>query len=395
VAADLCLRGNIILPESVLPDAYLLIRAGRIVSVDRERPQAWNAAVIEVKQGYISPGFIDIHVHGGAGADYMDGTVEAVRIANRAHLRHGTTTIFPTTTTGTPEQLESMIQACVQVRDTWKPGEGPIIGGIHFYGPYFAEDKVGCHPRDKRRDPVPEEYNHFFGLDIIRVATCAAELSGAEAFYRTARNRVPLLTCGHSNASWHEMDIAFRAGVRHVDHFWSAMSSVSSLRARFGTPMQASMEQFVLAHSDMSTEVIADGQHLSPELLDFAFRMKGVGRLCLVTDANRALDMPPGPYRFGSNIDGAWIESNGKVGLTSSGGLASSIVGMDTMVRNMASQTSASLPQVIRMASLTPAERTGIASETGSLEPGKWADVLILDSALQVEKAFVHGEEMR
>jgi N-acetylglucosamine-6-phosphate deacetylase len=127
------------------------------------------------------------------------------------------------------------------------------------------------------------------------------------------------------------------------------------------------MEQFVLAHSDMSTEVIADGQHLSPELLDFAFRMKGVGRLCLVTDANRALDMPPGPYRFGSNIDGAWIESNGKVGLTSSGGLASSIVGMDTMVRNMASQTSASLPQVIRMASLTPAERTGIASETGSL----------------------------
>jgi N-acetylglucosamine-6-phosphate deacetylase len=155
------------------------------------------------------------------------------------------------------------------------------------------------------------------------------------------------------------------------------------------------MEQFVLAHDEMSTEVIADGQHLSAELLDFAFRMKGVSRLCLVTDANRALDMPPGPYRFGSNIDGAWIESNGKVGLTASGGLASSIVGMDTMVRNMASQTSASLPQVVRMASLTPAERTGIASETGSLEAGKWADVLILDEQLQVVRTFVHGEEFR
>ena len=171
------------------------------------------------------------------------------------------------------------------------------------------------------------------------------------------------------------MKAAFDAGVRHVDHFWCAMSSVSSLRARYGTPMQASMEQFVLAHPEMSTEVIADGQHLSPELLDFAFQMKGPARLCLVTDANRALDMPPGPYRFGPCEDGPWIESNGKVGLVPGHGLASSIVGMDTMVRTMAGQTSASLPQVIRMASLTPAERTGIDAETGSLEPGKWADL--------------------
>jgi N-acetylglucosamine-6-phosphate deacetylase len=395
VPADLCLKGNLILPESVLPDAYLLIRAGRIFSVDHEPPHSWDGTLIEVKQGYVSPGFIDIHVHGGAGADYMDGTANAVETANRAHLRHGTTTIFPTTTTGTPEQLGRMIHACLEVRDAWKPGDGPAIGGIHFYGPYFAEDKVGCHPRDKRRDPVPEEYNHFFKLGIIRVATCAAELPGADAFYRAARDHAALLTCGHSNASWQEMDVAFRAGVRHVDHFWSAMSSVSSLRARFGTPMQASMEQFVLANPEMSTEVIADGQHLSPELLDFAFRMKGVSRLCLVTDANRALDMPPGPYRFGSNFDGAWIESNGKVGLTPEGGLASSIVGMDTMVRMMATHTSASLPQVIRMASLTPAERTGLDHEMGSLEPGKWADVLILSEALQVERVFVHGEELK
>jgi N-acetylglucosamine-6-phosphate deacetylase len=390
--SDLCLRGNLVLPDSVLPDAFLLIRSGKIASIQTECP-SWSGPIIELKSGYVSPGFIDIHVHGGGGADYMDGTVEAVKKANRAHLRHGTTTIFPTTTTGTPEQLERMVQACLKVRDAWTPGDGPRIGGIHFYGPYFAEEKVGCHAPEKRRNPVPEEYNHFFSLGIIRVATCAAELPGAEAFYRAAKEHECLITCGHSNASWTEMDAAYRAGVRHVDHFWSAMSSVSSLRARFGTPMQASMEQFVLAQSEMSTEVIADGQHLSPELLDFAFRMKGAARLCLVTDANRALDMPPGPYRFGSDVDGPWIESNGKVGLTPGGGLASSIVGMDTMVRNMACQTSASLPEVIRMTSLTPAERTGIRAETGSLEPGKWADILILDDELQVERVFVHGKE--
>jgi N-acetylglucosamine-6-phosphate deacetylase len=393
VSSDLCLRGNLILPDSVLPDAHLLIRNGRITSIQREPPPSWNGPLIELKRGYVSPGFIDIHVHGGAGADYMDGTVEAVKRANQAHLHHGTTTIFPTTTTGSPEQLERMIQACLQVRDAWSPGDGPKIGGIHFYGPYFAEEKVGCHSAEKRRDPVSDEYNHFFSLGIIRVATCAAELPGAEAFYRAARERRCLITCGHSNATWTEMKAAFDAGVRHVDHFWCAMSSVSSLRARFGTPMQASMEQFVLAHSEMSTEVIADGQHLSPELLDFAFRMKGAARLCLVTDANRALDMPPGPYRFGPAEDGPWIESNGKVGLSPGHGLASSVVGMDTMVRTMAGQTSATLPQVIRMASLTPAERAGIDAETGSLEPGKWADLVILNDKLQVERVFLQGEE--
>jgi N-acetylglucosamine-6-phosphate deacetylase len=189
------------------------------------------------------------------------------------------------------------------------------------------------------------------------------------------------------------MKRAFDAGVRHVDHFWSAMSSVASLRARFGTPMQASMEQFVLAHEEMSTEVIADGQHLSAELLEFAFRMKGISRLLLVTDSNRAMDMPPGSYRFGSEEDGPWIESDGKVGFVPGHGLASSVMGMDAMVRTMARQTSARLPDVIRMASLTPAERIGMADETGSLAVGKWADLVILNARLEVEQVFVRGQQ--
>ena len=117
--------------------------------------------------------------------------------------------------------------------------------------------------------------------------------------------------------------------------------------------MQGSMEQFVLMESAMSTEVIADGQHLSPELLEFAYRMLGPDRLCLVTDANRAMDMPPGQYRFGPIEDGVWFESDGKVGFVSRDALASSVVGMDTMVRNMFKNTSASLPEAVRMGSLT------------------------------------------
>jgi N-acetylglucosamine-6-phosphate deacetylase len=189
------------------------------------------------------------------------------------------------------------------------------------------------------------------------------------------------------------MAAAFKAGMRHVDHFWCALSNVSSVRARLGVPMRGSMLEFVLGTPEMSTEVIADGCHLAPELLDFAYRMKGANRLCLVTDSNRALDLPPGRYRFGPNDEGSWFESDGKVGWAPNGSLASSIMGMDHMVRQMKRDTTASLPEVIRMASLTPAELTGISRRTGSIAVGKRADLLLLSRDLKVKKVFIAGDE--
>ncbi len=388
-------NGTVVLPDKLLPDAVVVCEGGCITRVGRTRKLPQGATLVDAKGGYIAPGFVDIHVHGGDGADFMDGTVAAVRTACRAHARHGTTSIFPTTTTGSPEQLGAMLAACVELQRGGTAADGARVAGVHFYGPYFAPDKVGCHSQAGRRDPDAREYRRHFDTGIIRIATCAAELPGAEAFYREATRRGCLVTCGHSNATWSEMARAFRAGMRHVDHFWCAMSSVASLRQRFGTPMQASMEQFVLANAEMSTEVIADGCHLAPELLEFAYRQLGPRRLCLVTDANRALDMPPGRYRFGCASDGEWIESDGRVGFVPGGGaLASSVVGLDTMVRHMKSATTASLPEVIRMASLTPADRAGVAEEVGSLAPGKRADVLVLNQRLRVKRVFLAGEEV-
>ncbi len=383
--------GRIILPEQILERGTVEIAGGKIVRVAKGRPTRLANVVLDAGDGYISPGFIDIHVHGGAGADYMDGTPDAVRRANRAHLRRGTTSLFPTTTTGSPEEITRMISACGEVARRWKPEDGARVLGVHLYGPYFAETKVGCHSLDGRREPLSNEYDSYFQTGLVKIATCAAELPGAEAFYRAARRRRCLITCGHSEASWPEMEAAFAAGMRHVDHFWCAMSSVPSVRARLGTPMRGSMEQFVLAHDDMSTEVIADGHHLSPELLTFAWKMKGSKRLCLVTDANRALGMPAGRYRFGPQETGSWFESDGRVGFVPGAGLASSVVGLDEMVRVMHRDTPAPLEQIVRMASLTPAERVGVARSVGSLEAGKRADVLILDAKLRVKRVFVHG----
>ena len=288
-----------------------------------------------------------------------------------------------------------MLAACAKLRDEWGIDDGARIGGVHYYGPYFAEEKVGCHSRLGRRDPDPAEYERILAGGLVRVATCAAELPGSAAFYRVAREHGCLVTCGHSDSTWTEMARAYEAGMRHVDHFWCAMSSVPSIRKRCGTPMQGSMEQFVLAHEEMSTELIADGCHLAPELLNFAFRMKGARRLCLVTDANRAVDMPPGQYVFGPASTGTFFQSDGKVGFVPGQGLASSVRGMDHMVRTMVAAGGARLADAVRMASLTPAERVGIASSTGSLEPGKRADILVLSESLQVQRVFIGGEEFR
>ncbi|MEQ1852937.1 MAG: amidohydrolase family protein [Chthoniobacteraceae bacterium] len=385
-----------VLPDRLLESAFVWCNRGRIRSVTQRSPKvSAQTRVIDGAGRYLSPGFVDMHVHGGDGHDFMDGTVEAMRGACRAHARHGTTTIFPTTTTGSAGQIHAMLDAARAVQSERDVTNGAQIAGVHLYGPFFAGDKVGCHPAEGRRPPTPEEYLGYFETGLVRIATCAAELPGAAEFYREARRRRCLITCGHSNASWPEMAAAFKAGMRHVDHFWCAMSDVSSVRARLGVPMRGSMMEFVLGTAEMSTEVIADGCHLSPELLDFAYRMKGAKRLCLVTDSNRALDLPPGRYRFGPLDEGSWFESDGKVGWAPNGSLASSIMGMDHMVRRMKRDTSASLPEVIRMASLTPAELTGIARCTGSIEAGKQADLLLLRRDLRVKQVFIGGVESK
>lgn len=379
-------RGTAILPDRLVPGAVVVCDRGRILSVTAGGRVPRGAEVVDVGGGYIAPGFVDLHVHGGAGADFMDGTAEAVATACGCHLRHGTTTIFPTTTTGSPDLIHAMLAACKEA--------APVnFGGVHLYGPYFATAKVGCHDAAGRRDPTRREYDRYFATGLVKIATCAAELPGAVEFYRAARRRRCLVTCGHSDATWSEMERAYAAGMRHVDHFWCAMSSVPSIRARCGTPMQGSMAEFVLATPGMSTEVLADGYHLAPELLRFAAAMLGPRRLCLVTDSSRAVDMPPGRYRFGHDRQGTWFESDGHVGRAQEG-LASSVVGMDHMVRHFHRATGVPLPDVVRMASLTPAERAGVGSRVGSLEVGKRADVLVLSKGLDVRRVFVRGREV-
>ena len=266
--------------------------------------------------------------------------------------------------------------------------------GAHLYGPYFNEDKVGCHPKAPARAPTRGEYAEYLRYaSTILVATCAPELPGAGDFFRDAAALGVRLNAGHSNASWTEMAAAFQLGMRHVDHFYCAMSSVPGMRERFGVPMQASMAEFVLATDEMTTEVIADGRHLAPELLRFVVEMMGPDRTALVTDCNRALDMPPGEYVFGPRDCGVTIISDGEVGWTlDRTALASSVRGMDHMVRHMHHTVGIELHTVIRMATLTPAKILGVDHTLGSLTPGKRADLVLLDEQLEVRRVWLNGD---
>jgi N-acetylglucosamine-6-phosphate deacetylase len=393
------INATLSLPDRAIAGGAIDVDSGRIKAVGRhDELPPWSGSTVDAAGAFATPGFVDLHVHGGDNADFMDGTVEAFESAVRAHTRHGTTSIVPTSTVARHEQILTFLQ---NARALQRLGAQPELGlcrvvGAHFYGPYFNEEKVGCHPKEPARPPDPSEYEQYLDFaDVMLTATCAPELPGADGFFRAAASKGIRLNAGHSNATWTEMAAAYQHGMRHVDHLYCAMSSVSSLRERCGTPMQASMLEFVLATADMTTEVIADGRHLSSELLGFVARVKGAAKTALVTDCSRALDQPPGLYTFGPLDGGETFYSDGGVGLMpGSTNLASSVRGMDFMVRHMHQQVGLDLPAAVRMASLTPATIIGMQNEIGSLAAGLRADFLFLDADLNLTNVFLDGEEV-
>lgn len=391
--------GRVILPEGVLDDGALLVRNGVI---ERVGPAAAVSAAagqvanhVAAGAGYLSPGFVDLHVHGGAGSDFMDATAEAFATVLACHARHGTTSLTPTTTVAAHEQLLAVLDGCRRAKAS-RPAGGARVLGAHFYGPYFNYDARGCHPGAAVRPPEPREYLRYLEFaDALVTATVAPELRGAEAFARACVARGVRVNIGHSHATFPQVAAAVGWGARHVDHLYCAMSDKTRLRQQQAYPMRGGVLEAALYFDELSTEVIADGKHLSADLLLLALKIKGPGRLALVTDCSRALDMPEGQYLFGPRVGGEPFIHRDGVGLLPDGSaLASSAQGMDHMVRTFAELTGRPVWEVVRMASLTPARIAGCHDQVGSLAEGKRADVLVLDAELRVTRVFIDGHEL-
>lgn len=378
-------HGTLILPDRLL-DSFVLVRDGRIIDFGPgpgpcSEP---NLKIIDLSGNYLAPGYVDLHVHGGDGFDFMDGTPEAFHAVCQAHIRHGTTSLLATSTVARHEQILAFLEQCR--RFGREETGGARVLGAHFYGPYFAPNARGCHPKEAIRPPLDAEFDAYLGYaDAIALATIAPELPNAEAFARACSARGVRLNAGHSHATFDQMAAAISWGVRHVDHLFCAMSDRARLRQTQTYPMRGGVLEATLFFDELTTEVIADGRHLSPELLKLAYKVKGPDRLALVTDSNRALDMPDGDYIFGPREGGERIIRRDNVGLMPDGqALASGVMGMDHIVRSFHKLTGATLVETIRMATLTPARIAGWEKEIGSIALGKRADLLILDRDLNL-----------
>ena len=390
--ADLSFRNaTLILPDRILPDAGLTCRDGIIVEVGSRARTRRDA--VDLGGMYLAPGFVDLHVHGGGGADFMDGTPDAFRRVCRCHLRHGTTSLTPTSTVARMDQYLRFLGLCDEMSGD-VPGGARILGA-HFYGPYFARPARGCHPDQDFLIPDDDNARRFTALagKMPLAITVAPEIDKAEWLVREFSPRGVRFNAGHSHATFPQVEAAVRAGVRHVDHLFCAMSDRARLRQTQTYPMRAGLMEATLYFDELTTEVITDGRHLSADLLRLAYKIKGPDRLALVTDSMRGMDLPDGEYWFGAAGSGERVLKVDGVGVTLDGtALASGVMGLDHGVRTMHRLAGIPLPETIRMASLTPARILGVDSQVGSLEVGKRADLVVLDSELNVRQVYLSGD---
>lgn len=381
-------NGRLVTPERIIEGGCLIIEGGKILEVSTDDLETDGAELIDAKGNYIAPGFIDLHVHGGGGHDFMDNDPQGFLAIAELHAKHGTTSMMPTTlSSGHAELMETL--RVYEAADA-ENSNGARFIGIHIEGPYFSVQQKGAQDERYIRNPVVKEYKEIIASSgHIRRWSAAPELEGALAFGRYLTENGILASIAHTDAIYEEVLPAYEIGFRHATHFYSCMSGVSRRNAR----RYAGVIESAYLLDGMTVEIIADGVHLPAPLLKLVLKLKGAERIALVTDAMRAAGMPPGPSILGSLRDGLEVIVEDDVAKLLDGtAFAGSVATMDRLVRNMVQLAGASLEDAVKMASLTPAAIIGLSGSKGSLVAGKDADVVIFDGDINVQRTIVSGK---
>jgi N-acetylglucosamine-6-phosphate deacetylase len=382
-------HAKLIINNRVIPDGFLLEDNGIVLEAGTmDSAPAGKARNIPCGGLYLSPGFVDLHVHGGGGYDFMDGSEEAVVKAAKTHLRHGTTTLLPTTAASTDEDLFLTIEAFKKVKN--RTVNMPCLPGLHLEGPYFSTEQKGAQNPAYIRSPAPEHYEKILEKaegSILRWSA-APELEGALEMGRRLSSRGILMSIGHSNATYDEVLAAVDSGYTHVTHLYSCMSSIVRRR---GYRVMGVIESAYLMDS-LTVEIIADGSHLPPELLRLIVKCKDNEKICLVTDSMRGADEKEGPTVLGSLKEAfpAIIEG-GVAKLPDRSAFAGSVATTDRLVRVMVKQAGLSLEKAVAMMTRIPARIAGLETK-GNLLPGKDADFILFDDNITVKKVFISGK---
>jgi N-acetylglucosamine-6-phosphate deacetylase len=335
-----------------------------------------------VKDGWICPGFVDIHMHGIAGCDTMDGTPESLMTISRALARFGVTSFLATTMTASYAELEKAIRNIAAVSRAGT--EGAAVAGIHLEGPWINPRYKGAQNEAHIVAPKLAEVRRLYELagGLLKVVTIAPEQPEALEAIRWLKEQGVIVSAGHTGATFAQAQHAVECGVQHFTHCFNAMTG---LHHREPGVVGAAM-----VHEQLSTELIADGEHVHPAVMRILYRLKSFGRLALVSDSMRAAALGDGVYDLG----GQAVHVRGTQAKLADGTLAGSILTLNRAVQNMVTLCGVPLPEAVAMASQTPAEIVGLGGQKGRLEAGCDADITVLNLSYGVEATYVMGRQV-
>jgi N-acetylglucosamine-6-phosphate deacetylase len=341
--------------------------------------------VVDFGDAVLAPGFVDVHIHGGAGHDVMSADASGLSAVEQLLSHHGVTSYFPTTVTvpldqlcATLEHLADAIERASMDNGSRRRRAQPL--GIHLEGPFLSHVRRGAHPLENLLPPTVETFNRLWqaARGHIRILTIAPELDGALEVIAEAARRGVCVSIGHSDANLKSASAGVAAGARHATHTFNAMRPLDH--------REPGIVGEVLTDPQLSADIVVDGIHLDPMIVRLFLKSKGPDKSVLITDAISATGMPDGHYRLGT------FEVEVKNGrCLVDGKLAGSVLTMDRAVRNVMQFAHWDLQQTLRLATLNPARVAGLANR-GKLATGAEADFIVLSPSGEVRKTIIHGE---
>lgn len=354
----------------------ILIDRGKIKKVFRKGPRKIppQAEILDARGKIVSPGFIDVHLQGAGGFDFLDAAPEAIEKISQALAGFGTTSYLATTVfkNGKNAHIESIVKGC----------RGAECLGIHLEGPFVNKGKKGMIRENGIRGCSLSYLDKILNACAgqLKMMTIAPELKGATRIIRRLRKQKIIASFGHSNASCEETIKGISAGIDHATHLFNAMKSIHH---RDPGPLPA-----LLMDDRVCVQLISDGVHVHPEIIKLVLRLKGIKNICLITDSMSSMGLPDGKYVY----DGWNYESKNGACRYKDGTLIGTALPLNKMIRRMMGFTGISLQDALGMVTINPAKALGIQDRKGSIEEGKDADLVIMDEGLNIEMTIVGGE---
>ncbi|OEJ26298.1 N-acetylglucosamine-6-phosphate deacetylase [Streptomyces agglomeratus] len=360
-AASKVLSGaRVVLPTGTVENGRVIVEGERIAGAAPA-----DAPSLDLSGHWIVPGFVDMHVHGGGGASFTSGTAEDVLRGVRTHREHGTTTIAASTVTG---EMDVLARQAALLSELVQQGD---LAGIHFEGPFISPCRKGAHSEDLLRDPDPAEVRKLIDAahGTAKMVTLATELPGGIESVRLLAEHGVIAAIGHTDATYEQTVEAIDAGATVATHLYNAMPALGH---RTPGPIAALLED-----ERITVELINDGTHLHPAALELAYHRAGSARVAFITDAMDAAGFGDGTYALGPL---AVEVRDGVARLAEGGSIAGSTLTLDTAFKRAVTVDRLPVEDVVRSVSANPARLLGVDDRVGSLEPGKDADLVVLDA---------------